>query len=319
MISITRCHTSHITKIAAPGCQATIKYCADLASWTKSSNIVPADSCTNTQLGPLTQQHHYGEFSYQCLTWPPNPTTLFQQILVPTLNLAHSPNNIIMVDFCTNTQLGPLTQQHHYGRFCNKAQLGPLTQQYLYDRLGQFQPIQLTGRLHQITPTTVKHGAPIPTLHTLQNPPRQPTQILLSTNGGQSSYSLCHEYCWQSGLKWSELHHSGLLCDSCPPNLPRTSISQPYLRKIYIIFIVSNIIIYKALSAWPDFPDVIFLCSFLHLSFITAVYTFVAQLLYSQGQTLLLGSLAYLNTIMLGFPSTSYINSSIWEIRLNTL
>ena len=185
----------------------------------------------------FTQQHLYGKFSYQHSTWPTHLATLLWWIFVPMFNLAHSHSNIIMADFC------------------NKAQLGPLTQQYLYDGLGQFQPIQLTGRLCQITPMTVKHGAPIPTLHTLQNPPRQPTQILLSTNSGQSSYSLCHEYSWQSGLKWSELHHSGLLCDSCPPYLPRTSISQPYLRKIYIIFIVSNIIIYKTLSAWPDFPD----------------------------------------------------------------
>ena len=81
------------------------------------SNIILADYCTNTQLGPLTQQHHHGKFLYQCSTWSTHPATLFQWILVPTLNLAHSPSNIDPADSCTNAQLGSLTQQHHYGKF----------------------------------------------------------------------------------------------------------------------------------------------------------------------------------------------------------
>ena len=76
------------------------------------SNIVMMDFRANIQLGPLIRQHHYGGFLYQHSTWPTHPATSFWQIIVPTLNLAHSPSNTIMANFCTNAQLGPLTQQH---------------------------------------------------------------------------------------------------------------------------------------------------------------------------------------------------------------
>ena len=75
------------------------------------------DFRTSARLGPLTQQHHYGGFSYQCSTWPTNPTTSFWWIFVPTFNLANSLNNIVLVDFRTNVQLGKLTQQHRSGGF----------------------------------------------------------------------------------------------------------------------------------------------------------------------------------------------------------
>ena len=81
------------------------------------NRIILADFRTRARLGPLTQQHSYGGFSYQCSTWPTNPTTSFWWIFVLMFNLANSLNNIILVDFRTNVQLGKLTQQHHSGGF----------------------------------------------------------------------------------------------------------------------------------------------------------------------------------------------------------
>ena len=95
-------------------------------NFTNSPNrIILADFRTHAWLGPLTQQHCYGGFSYQCLTWPTNPTTLFWWILVLMFNLANSPNNIVLVDFCTDIQLGKLTQQHHYGGFLYQRSTWP--------------------------------------------------------------------------------------------------------------------------------------------------------------------------------------------------
>ena len=41
-------------------------------------------------------------------------------------NLANSPNNIVLVDFRTDVQLGKLTQQHHYGGFLYQRSTWPI-------------------------------------------------------------------------------------------------------------------------------------------------------------------------------------------------
>ena len=81
------------------------------------NRIILADFRTRARLGPLTQQHRSGGFSYRRSTWQTHPTTSFWWIFVQTFNLVNSPNNITMVDFCTNGQLGPLTRQDRSGGF----------------------------------------------------------------------------------------------------------------------------------------------------------------------------------------------------------